>query len=120
MPDRRHRFPCTSAERIDVKRHGAPHGDSQVTLDQLASPLVPIEHDADRVSAAQQLLRDLDQQAGAVAALTVRVETASVGQPGERLDAERDGVVAEVGRGNEAHAAGSSFRREVPRPGKAR
>jgi hypothetical protein len=38
-------------------------------------------------------------------------------QPGQRADAVRDRRVAQLGRGDEAHAAGGALLGQVPRPG---
>ena len=75
--------------------------------------------DGHRDVAAEQALRHLDQQAGAVSALAVGVEAAAMGEPGEGLRAERDRLVAQLRGGDKAHAAGCPVRGEVPRPGKA-
>ena len=88
-------------------------------LDQLPCAAVPLEHDDHSAASAEKTLGDLDQQARAVAALAVGVETAAMRQPGKGLHPEPDRCVAALGRRDKAHAAGRAGLREVPGPGKA-
>src|SRR5205823_2680081 len=93
--------------------------DPKVLLDEPSSAAIPLEEDDHREIAAKQFPWDLDQQSRAVAALAVGVETSAMRQPGERLHAEGDRLVAESGGGHEAHAACRPGVGEIPRPGKA-
>src|SRR5260370_29337245 len=65
-------------------------------------------------------MRDLDKKPGPVSALAVGVEAAAMGKPGQRLHPERDGFMAEIRRGHEAHAAGRPVAAHLARPGAAR
>ena len=69
---------------------------------------------------AHQAAGDLDQEAGAVTALAVGVEAAAMGEPGQGPHAQGDRFMAELGRGDKAHAAGCPASGHVPRPGAAR
>ena len=62
-------------------------------------------------------MRNLDQQTGAVAALAIGIQTTAVRQARERLHAEGDSLVAELGGGDKTHAAGRAGLGEVSRPG---
>jgi hypothetical protein len=92
----------------------------EVLLHETASPFVPREQRDDRAPAAEQAVGDLDQQSGAVAALAVGVEPTAVGESGQGLHTESDGLVAELGRGDKSHSAGGPGRGKLPRPGKTR
>ena len=121
MPDRGHRLSGPLSERVRVDRHLAPPDQAHAMLsnglfDHVARALVPVEERHDAVGAADDAPRHLDQQAGPVSTLAVRVETATVCQAGEGKDAECDRLMTAVRRGDEAHAAGSAGCREVPRP----
>ena len=60
---------------------------------------------------------NLDQQAGAVTALAVGVEPTPMRKSRQRRHTEDDSAMTQAGRGDEAHAAGSSCVGQVPRPG---
>ena len=89
------------------QRHGLQHA------------AVPVEQHNDSVASAEEAIRDLDQQPGAVAAHAVGVEPAPMREPRERLHGEPDSLVAKLGRGHKTHAAGGAARGEIPRPLKA-
>src|ERR1041384_5124123 len=89
-------------------------------LDDAASPAVPGKQHHDRASPAEQSVRDLDEKARAVAALTIGVETSPGGEPRERLHAQGHRFVTELRSGHETHAAGRTIRGKIPRPGKTR
>jgi len=87
--------------------------------DDRARTIVPGEQRRHRNLAAQQAMRHLDEQTGAIATLAVGVEAAAMGEAGESEGAKRDRFMAELGGGDKAHSTGSPGRGEVPRPGKA-
>ena len=125
MPDRGHRLAGALTERVDVQRNRSPAHDAHPErpdglLDDGSRPIVPVEERNDRVRAAEQSRRDLDQQARPVAALAVRVEPAAMGEPGKRPHPEGHRLMTQPGRGNKTHAAGGTARGEVPRPCEAR
>ena len=90
------------------------------SFDDSASAVIPLEESDDCEWPAQQTVRDLDQQARAVAALAVSVQAAAVGEARERGDAEPDGFMAELGRGDKTHSTRGPAFWEVTWPREAR
>ena len=115
VPDGRPGAECALAQasRVDGDRTPGDQLKSSARHcvgDDPARPLVPLEQDGHRDLAAEQAVRHLDQEAGAISALAVGVEAAAMGEAGEGLSAERYGFVAEVGGGHKAHSTGCPVR----------
>src|SRR5260370_34875057 len=106
MPDGWHRRSRALTQAVRIYRHFPPADQRQaVPLDGFghdrASPRVPLEKHGDRELSAEEAMRDLDQESGAISALAVGIEPAPVRHPGHRLHPDRGGSVAELRRGHE-------------------
>ena len=124
MPDVWHRRAGTFPKAVGVDGHRPPVDEREAGRfdafgNDPARPLIPIEQHGHRELAAEEAVRNLDQQTSAVAALAVRVEAAPVGQPRQRLNSEFHRFMTETGGGDEAHAAGGPAGGHMPRPGAA-
>ena len=124
MPDRGHRVAGAAAERVRVDRDLSPvrHSHAQRLsrpLEDLTATAVPLEQRRDCDVPAEQTVRYLDQEPGAIAALAVGVEATAMGEASERAHAECDRLVSRVGGRDEAHPASRATCGELPCPGKA-
>src|SRR5260370_31380154 len=125
VPDRWLRSARPLAEAFRIDGDLAPFDQPQPARrdrlrDDVQRPWIPLKKRRDGQLASEKAVRDLDQEPGAVTALTVRVEPAAVRQPGERLHAQSPRLVGELRGGDKAPAAGGPARGQSPRPGKAR